>query len=427
MRKRTPPRNGLLRPIGMTACIGSALLGSAHSAYAQSESGNIVRVERLEKENQELKTRLESLESMMKKEGIGSTTPTSSVKALSSIQISGFVTASYFYDTSVPADQNSNGYLWNTHSDSFSINKVKLTVASAPVERSGEKFDAGYRASLIFGEDAPIVNTGGNTQGLEDLREAYVELNVPIGSGLNVKAGQLISLLNYESGDGGAANPNFSQGYQWFYTGNGPSAGAQLGYTFTDWLDVKARLQNGLYAGPIDNNKAKTAMGSIGIKPLQDLWFSVIGFGGEENAGFSLLGGSLLAGYQVIKPFGIGLEFDYFNFDPNGAPKADLWSIGTWLTYDFTEKIGLAFRAEYIDDPDGFGIKGISLGGRAGSAIMSPDSSGNLQSFTLTLNYKPLPNVKIQPEIRYDHTTYAAGFDGQDSRFMIGAGISYLF
>jgi hypothetical protein len=415
----------------MSACISSALLGTAHSAYGQAETGNTVRMERLEKENQELKTRLESLEAMMKKEGLGATMPTNSVKALSSITLSGFVTASYFYDTSQPADNKSNGYLWNTSENSFSINKVKVTLASAPVERSGDTWDAGFRTSLIFGEDAALVNTGGEVQGLEALREAYVEMNVPLGTGLNVKAGQLISLLNYESGDGGAANANFSQGYQWFYTGNGPSAGVQLGYEFTDWLDVKARVQNGLYAGAIDGNSAKTVMGAVGIKPMKDLWFSLIGFGGEEASGpggFSLAGGSLLAGYQVTKPFGLGLEFDYFTFDPAATTSdADLWSIGTWVTYDINDKFGLALRAEYLDDQDGFGIPGISLAGRPGSAITSTDTDGTLSSITLTLNYKPLPNVKIQPEIRWDHTSYAGGFDGQDDRFMIGAGISYLF
>ena len=55
----------------MSACIGSALLGTAYNSYGQAETGNTVRMERLEKENQELKSRLESLEAMMKKEGLG--------------------------------------------------------------------------------------------------------------------------------------------------------------------------------------------------------------------------------------------------------------------------------------------------------------------------------------------------------------------
>src|SRR5438128_12014765 len=104
MRNRIPHKNGLLKPLGMGACLGSALLGTAHSTYAQAETGNAVRMERLEKENQDLKTRLESLESMMKKERIGAGLPTNSVKARSNIQISGFVTDSYFYDRSNPAD-----------------------------------------------------------------------------------------------------------------------------------------------------------------------------------------------------------------------------------------------------------------------------------------------------------------------------------
>lgn len=409
---------------GVTACVGSVLLGHASHALAQ----DALSMERLAKENQDLRKRLESLEDLAKKEGLLGTPPTTAVKALSSMQLSGFVTASYFYDTSVPADNKSNGYLWNTSENSFSINKVKLTIASPPAERTGEKWDAGYRASLIFGEDAAVVNTGGETQGLEALREAYVELNAPVGTGLNIKAGQLISLLNYESGDGGAANANFSQGYQWYYTGNGPSAGVQLGYTFTDWLDAKIRVQNGMYAGAIDNNRSKTVMGAIGLKPVKDLWLSLIGFGGRENGAFNVTGGSVLAGYQVCEPFGVGLEFDYFRFGLDPAPDAELWSIGGWLTYDLTPKFGIAVRGEFLDDKDGFGLRGIPLGGRAGSAILpSAETKGDLSSITLTLNYKPLPNVKIQPEIRYDHTSYGAGFDGQDSRFMIGAGISYLF
>jgi Putative beta-barrel porin-2, OmpL-like. bbp2 len=423
MKSRTLQTSRIL-PLGVSAVV----LASGASAFAQAEAGNTVRVERLEKENQELRKRLEALESMAKKEGWApSPLPTNVVKALSSIQLSGFVTTSYFYDTSRPPDQISNGYLWNTTENSFSINKIKLTLASPPVERSGDKFDAGFRTSLIFGEDASIVNTGGEVQGLEALREAYVELNVPIGTGLNIKAGQLISLLNYESGDGGAANPNFSQGFQWFYTGNGPSAGLQVGYDFTDAVNIKARVQNGLYAGAIDNNTSKGFMGSIGLKPVKDLWLSLIGFYSHENATFSVGGGSVLAGYQVTAPLGLGFEFDYFNFDLDPAPSAKLWSVGGWVTYDLTPSFGIALRGEYLDDKDGFGINGVSLPGRPGSAITSPDVNGTLASITLTLNYKPFPNVKIQPEVRYDHTSYSGGFDGKENRVLVGAGISYLF
>jgi hypothetical protein len=427
------------RRLTNTLCVGGVLLGGATASVAADDA-----MDKLIKENQEMKSRLDALELLAQKEGLlpSGSKPPKFVSAMSDITISGFVQSSYFYNTDDPDDGYSDGYLWNTKDNSFSINKVKLTIASAPVERSGEEWDSGFRTSLLWGEDAPVLNTGGESQGLEALREAYVELNVPVGTGLNVKAGQLISMLNWESGDGGAANPNFSQGYQWFYTGNGPAAGVQLGYTLTDWLDVKFRVHNGLYAGAVDANEGKGVMGSIGIKPNEKLWLSLVGFGGDGNASMDVDGGSILGGYQVNEKLGTGFEFDYFSFDPETGSGGDLWSIGGWIWYDFTPKVGLAFRAEYLDDQDGFGIKGV--GPRANARIgelapadptttpptpatLTPDSDGDLSSLTLTLNWRPAPNIKIQPEVRYNHTSYSDGMDGKKSQFIIGAGASYLF
>ncbi len=408
---------------GTAALAGIGL--SSGSALAQDAT----RVDKVEKENMELKKRLEALENLAKKEGImTSADGTKAVSAMSDITLSGFVTTSYFYDSSVPGDRVSNGYLWNNSHNAFSLNKVKLTLASKPVERTGESWDVGFRTSLIFGEDSGAVNTGTSVTGLNNVREAYVELNAPIGTGLNIRAGQLISLLNYESGDGGAANANFSQGYQWYYTGNGPSAGVQAGYNLTESIDLKVRVQNGLYAGPVDKNNAKTVLAALGIKPDDKTWISLIGFGGDESAAMNVMGASMLAGRTFGKKVTTGFEFDYFKFNKHfGAADADLWSVGGWFGYDFTEKVGLALRAEHLRDPDGGGLKGIDVGGRAGSAFASTDTSGNLTSVALTLNLKPMPNVKIQPEIRYDTTTYSGAFDGQDKRFLIGMGATYAF
>src|SRR5262245_29634833 len=118
-----------LAPVGLGACVSGALLATTPALLAQNESGNTVRMERLEKENAELKARLDAIEAMAVKEGLKpSANPPKFMKTLSDMQISGFVTASYFYDTSTPADRKSNGYLWNTSENSFSINKVKLAI-----------------------------------------------------------------------------------------------------------------------------------------------------------------------------------------------------------------------------------------------------------------------------------------------------------
>ena len=400
---------------------GALALGAAGSLHAADD-----RIDKLAKENSDLKTRLEALETLATKEGLKpSGDAPKFVRSMSEITISGFVQASYFYNTRTPADGYSDGYLWNTKDNSFSINKVKLTAASKPV--ANDKWDAGFKTSLMFGDDAPQLNTGGangiggaNTS-FNDLREAYVEINVPIGTGLNIKAGELISLLNYESGDGGAANVNFSQGNQWWFTGNGPSAGIQGSYNFTDKVGLTVRVDNGLFQGPVDNHSGKAYSVSVNLKPTSKLWVNVYGFI-DDSLGNDTKGFGTIGGFQISEKLGTGFEFDYFNFD-NGVAKTDLWSVGGWVWYDFTSKVGVALRADYIGSPDA----PIGPAPRAGAGFVSPDTDGNLGSLTLTLNYKPTPNIKIQPEIRYDYTSFKGGLDGKKDRIIVGAGVSYLF
>jgi hypothetical protein len=415
-----------LIPIGLGACVGTALLMNGSTGFAQADSGNTARMEKLEKENEALKARLDAFEAMAVKEGLKpSANPPTYVKALSGVEISGFVQSSYFYNTAHPKDGLSDAYLWNTKDDSFSLNKFKLTIASKPV--ATDKWDAGFRTSLMFGDDAPQLNTPGlngnvgNTS-FNDVREAYVELNVPIGTGLNIKMGELISLLNYESGDGGAANINFSQGNQWWFTGNGPSAGIQATYNFTDKVGLTARVDNGLFQGPVDNNEGKAVSASLNLKPTSNFWFNVYPFYDSQPGGADTKGVGTIGGVQITPKLGTGYEVDYFNFE-NPGNSSDVWSIGGWVWYDFTSKVGVAFRADYIDSPDG--VLGPPV--RPGAGITTPSTYGDLASLTLTLNWKPAPNIKIQPEVRWDYTAYKDGLDGRQSRCIVGCGISYLF
>ena len=432
-------------------CLGVIAGGGLH-VQAQTTNQD-QKLDQLEQQNQDLQKRLQTLEDLATKNGLLPSSDKAGdppVSAATDFGISGFVTTSYFHDSTEPPAENghvSPGYLWNRKNDNFSINKVKLTFASPPVQASGDKFDVAYRASFIAGQDAPIVNSGSGTTGFDYLREAYLELNIPIGSGLNVRAGELISLLNYESGDGGAANDNFSQGFQWFYTGNGPAGGIQLGYDFTDKIGVKIRVQNGLYAGPIDNNSSKTVVGAVDLKPTTNLWVNLLAFGGREDAfSQSVVGGEILGGFQATSALSFGTELDYFDFKnaSTAVPPGNnsVWSAGLWSTYAFTPEWALAFRGEFLRDPHGADISGGPLGpggvytpGALG--LLNPPGTGQeISSYTLTLDYKPLPRIKIQPEIRYDHTDWSHGWDpsvatpnsvGKKNRFEYGVGASYLF
>ena len=436
-------------PNAASAVLGT-MLASGLPASGQNNSAT-----KLEQENQELKDRLDKLEDLLKKEGIKPSNETKDppVAAMSSVTISGFVTTSYFTDLNDRNDNHPPGYLWNTSLNSFILNKAKLTLASPAVSK--DKWDAAYRASFIWGSDAPVVDTGSHTtvsgtsvaagNGFSWIREAYIELNVPIGTGLDLRAGDLISLMNYESGDGGAVNDNFSQAYDWYYTGNPPNVGIQAGYDFNDYIGIKLRLQNGLYSGPVSIGP-KTFIGGLYVTPVKSVSLAFLGFVGHQDftPPWDIAGGSFIGSVKILTNCNLtlGNEDDYFRFSSFGAAAAgfptsvsegDFWSVAGWLGVDACPKVRLALRGEYLCDPTGFGTfyNSPAPGSDASfpAGVYAVGGGQDLESLTLTLNYMPVPMVKIQPEIRWNHSNYTGGFgvDGRKNELIAGMGVSYLY
>jgi hypothetical protein len=312
-----------------------------------------------------------------------------------------------------------------------------------------EKWDAAYRVSLLYGQNAKVDDSTSGTVGYQAIREAYVELNAPIGTGLDFKAGELISLLNYESGDGGAANANFSQGYQWWYTGNGPAGAVQLAYDFNDMIGIKLRLQNGLYTGETDSG-SKTFVGSLWVNPDKKTSLTFLGFAGRQDfvPAWYLSGGSFIGSRQLTESHNLSFatELDYFHFSGfdsaldgvpgGGADHGEFWSVGAWLTADLCPKVSVALRGEFLCDRTGFGTfwnspspSSVEFPGAAGfpSALYTSGAGQDLSSVTLTLDYKPVASLKIQPEIRWNHSTFNGAFAGKSDQVIVGMGASYLF
>jgi hypothetical protein len=375
------------------------------------------------------------LEDVLRKEGITTSKDKADppVGALTDVSISGFVTSSYFYDLASSKDGTPNGYLWDRNLNSFTINKIKLTLASPVPDK--DKWSAAYRASFIWGSDAPYVDTGSTTvPGFSWLREAYVELNIPIGTGLDIKAGELISLLNYESGDGGAVNDNFSQGYQWFNTGNPPDGGVRASYDFNDMFGIKLGLQNGLYAGPVGIGP-KTFLGGFYIQPDKKTSLAFLGFVGPQFGHVDLAGGSFIGSRQLMESHNVTVatEIDYFDFanaNPGSVGAANdgsWWSGGVWLGADLTEKARIALRGEYLGDPTGFGTGFVGFPSGFPGGLYAFGHGQDLESVTLTLDYKPVATIKIQPEIRWNHSNTDLTFGLKKDQVIAGMGVSYIF
>jgi hypothetical protein len=386
------------------------------------------RIDRLEEENRELRDRLDRIEAKeTNTTGSAAAGLPGALNLLSQMQVSGYITASYFYDSPTPGPGGtvSDGLSFTRYHDSFTLNAVSLTLQKL-VKNNGEDWDIGYRVELIYGANAPDVDNVPDFH-YAGIREAYMDVNIPVGNGLDFRAGQLISLLNFESGDQ-VLNPNFSQGNQWYFTGNPPDTGVQLGYNINDQIDVKVRLQNGLYSGVIANSSGKTLMGRIGFRPDDKTSIALFGFGGPQGANDThdwTDGSSLIATRDLTSQLHAATEIDYFHAqggNPITGGDAQWWSGGGWLWYDFTKKVDLAFRGDYVDDVNGGGTSGL---------LGFPTNAGQeIYSFTRTLNltqHTKFATFQFRPEIRYDHTTLAEGFNGHNERVSAGVGVGMMF
>lgn len=392
--------------------------------------------EEQKKRNDDLEKRVSALES-------GSTQnvalarsdiPQKSLDFLGQTEISGFVSASYLYDfNSTHGSRAVVGRTFDTHANQFAMNKFKLALEK-PIDYNPTNWLVGYRADLIFGQDAAAIHSSSaptagtfnlGTDG--DLEQAYVDVNVPVGNGLKVIIGKTVTLMGVEVIEE-VANPNWSEGNQFLFVENFTQTGVQLAYKWNDKLDTEFVVFNGWDVLP-DNNTGLSYMGRIGYALGSNDTIGVIGYGGPEQttvAGGTGSTGNWRDGIDIVYNHKFSDKFNsYLQLDYGNEQKvvdlgtSEWYAAGLWLLYDFTDKIELAFRQDYLKDTDGTRT-GASFG-------FAPGVSPELYSSTLTLNLKPVSNFQVRPEVRWDYSDKPGTYNGVRDQFTLGVGVAYLY
>jgi len=368
---------------------------------------------------------------------------------LGAVKFSGFASASYLYNFNHPGGLTASpgnpeggggagvtdytrGRSFDGAHNEFTLNKLKLTLEK-PVAFSGENWDAGFRSDLIFGQDAALIQSGGLSLGkYGDVEQLYATVNVPVGRGLQVSAGKWVTLMGVEVIEE-TANPNWSEGNQFLFVENFTSTGMQLAYKWTDRIDTQFRVFNG-WDMVKDNNNALSYMGRIGIAPDDKTSIGLVVYGGPEQTGNSSAwrkGVNLVVSRKITPKLTAWVQGDYGKEDANAAlPKpgdAEWWAAGLWLTYDFTDKVGVAIRGDFLDDMDGARTSAAPV-----TAPFAVNTGQELTSLTLTLNVRPYKNLQFRPEVRWDHSSARlfgsrTGDIGRANQFTASLGVAYLF
>jgi hypothetical protein len=378
--------------------------------------------------------------------------------ALSTTTISGYVDTSAHWNPGT-GNQNlpaytPNGQPGGRKADGFNLDLVALTLSKPPGEGD---WSAGYNATLLFGPDAVGYNTSFNGAVASDfsLKDAYVDLNAPLGNGLDIKLGTFTEILGYEVYETGN-NPNYTRSYGYAIE---PTAmtGVLLGYQLTSAVALNAGICDAWSAGV----NARTFGGAVNPKAESfKTYMGSVTFTCPTNFGFlsgSTLSGGVINGYDAVNLVDktslyiggtvntpitgvkVGAAYDYVMLGPNnigvGGPfhqSGYQGAFGIYLSWQATEKLSFYTRGEYFTE------SGYLAGPAATAGFGALGTAGEARSafeVTETAQYDLWKNVLARFEFRWDHAEHGNGFGGfspgtaanSDNAFLLAANIIYKF
>jgi hypothetical protein len=349
--------------------------------------------------------------------------PSTVLTALSSTTLSGYVdtTAVWKFGT---GDANMPGRVYDGPDvqDGFNLNVVSLTL-DKPLDKDG--WSAGYHVQMLMGPGAMKRGTG-----LIDVptdfafNEAYVNLHVPIGNGLEVHVGQFGTFNGYEAYDS-YKNPNWSRSYG-FFNETSAHTGIAAFYKVADWLTVQAGVGN---TGPFNSQvDAKTSTESAKAYLVMATLTAPDSFGFMKGA--TLSGGYTtgpntddaphidqfyVGGTMPLPVTGLSLGFAYdYTADVGDTSGTYANATALYIMYQATEKLKINTRLDYTSATHGYYYDAL------GSATTFHTGNDQLGSLTVTADYALWKNVVSRAEFRWDHS-----FDGTGPYGGVEAGIPH--
>ncbi len=349
------------------------------------------------------------------------------------------------------------------------MNQAYLWLQKA-VTVGGDKFDWGGRVDFMYGTDAIFTQAYGtptydwrtwnttNQRGHWDLRltsrsdrfygialpQAYAELNLPIGNGVDVKIGHFYTPLGYEVVTA-PDNLFITKPYTFQYGEPFTHVGILSSYTFNPNWTVRAGAVTGSASGGWDGTWDRQLGnwaflgGFTWTSNDAATTFTINSTAGNQSETHQDFWGSysIVATHNITDKLHYIIQHDHGFADnvltansPFVPQNASWYGINQYLTYDVHDKLTVGLRAEWFSDPDGFRVLTPVRCG-ASTNVDSPNGSassyacgsnmGILQpgsdyyAVTVGMNYKPAKWLSFRPNLRYDYATTKAPLKAFDA------------
>jgi len=364
--------------------------------------------------------------------------------ALSSTVLSGYVDTSASWNLGTHNERDpAPGFAGASGHDGFNLDVIDLNLEKDADATDG--WGAGYKVELWAGPQANALSTS-STETSADfaVKNAYVELKTPIGNGIDWHIGVWDTIIGYEVADG-PNNPNFTRSYG-FGVEPTTHTGINGTYTVNDMISVTAGIADSF--GPVINEtgngenttiaeSSKTYMAAVALTAPKD-WGWVAGSTAYACVinGFSssTVGGNQTSFYTgatlntPLKELKVGGSYDFVDVGKQAdvginAPEY-VWVIGTYATYQATEKLSVNVRGEFGED---------NVERQLGNSPNFLPSTKVIEG-TATVQYDLWKNVLTRVEIRWDHDAGArasfGGFSfgqGKDNAYAIMGNVVYKF
>ena len=411
-------------------------------------------------------------------EGHAEKGPGASIWKTLGFQVAGALETSYTQNFNNPNTNLNQLRSFYTQANSFVPNVAQILI-ERPAKVGSAVDRLGFRARVSFGPNARFSRARTNYQpGTDnnelDLDELYAEYIVPIGKGLKIQAGEIRSLIGYES-ISSWENPHFSHSFAFAMAQPFSETGIVLTYPFTSWATAAVGLANG-WDNIEDNNRGKTFTWNLALTPHEKFWITFYGSYGAEQSNGNAFDGTASTGICtsgttgcdprakrtvvgsiiMIKPTDrdtLIVEPYYGNeghdSESSRSHNARWNALIAQYMHDFNDQqqphaFSLHIRGEIFEDAGGARscIGGINFNGGAntcagsGGGFLHAEAVNHLipnltlWEGTFTLQYKPTPSLITRAEFRYDkadRNVFLRGGEATNNQQTLGFNVVYLF